>query len=685
MSASEPIIPGPLGQKYGLWRRYWRLFFGPPLTFLLSLLPRALDLVVAGLLLVSLSPLWTALACWSWLRTGGLFSGIEKIGRFRTTFRQLRFAGAPPLAGSAVLLNILRGDMALVGPRSLTLGEAEKLGPEVSLRFAMRPGLVSPFALRRKVGIAYEGEASSDVEFFYSETALGNMGVGARFLVGQLLAGGATRPAPAQLDFFGIFIANTTMGEAIDWMADRIRRRETSQVAFVNPDCLNIAYTHPAYRGALGNAAKVLPDGIGINLGCRMQGLNLRQNVNGTDLFPRLCERSVQEGFSLFLLGARPGVAEAVSGQMRRRFPQLKVAGARHGYFSEEETAQVVAEINASGADILLVAFGAPRQDLWLAEHARELSPPLRIGVGGLFDFYSGRMRRAPVWMREIGMEWVYRLMQEPGRMWRRYVIGNPVFLYRVWRQRLKGGMARRSEREEQGQELLISRFSKLFANQLAFNVRVLLKRTCWVAVVRGTYLLKRLLDIVGSALLMLVLSPVLTLIAAAIKLESEGPVFFKQTRVGRYGEYFTMWKFRSMYIDAEARKQALMNSNEMSGGVIFKMKNDPRITRIGRFIRRASIDELPQLWNVFVGDMSLVGPRPALPSEVNQYSPADRRRLEVIPGITCIWQVSGRSEIPFEQQVQLDVKYIESQSFMLDIKLLLLTIPAVLLGKGAY
>jgi lipopolysaccharide/colanic/teichoic acid biosynthesis glycosyltransferase len=173
--------------------------------------------------------------------------------------------------------------------------------------------------------------------------------------------------------------------------------------------------------------------------------------------------------------------------------------------------------------------------------------------------------------------------------------------------------------------------------------------------------------------------------VALAIRIESPGPVLFRQIRVGRWGGLFTMWKFRSMYADAEARKAELLKQNEMQGGVIFKMRQDPRITRVGSFIRKTSIDELPQLWNVFKGDMSLVGPRPPVPAEVNEYSLADRRRLEVIPGITCIWQVSGRSEIPFDQQVELDVEYIESQSFWTDIKILLKTIPALLLGKGAY
>lgn len=139
------------------------------------------------------------------------------------------------------------------------------------------------------------------------------------------------------------------------------------------------------------------------------------------------------------------------------------------------------------------------------------------------------------------------------------------------------------------------------------------------------------------------------------------------------------------MFTDAEEHKAELMARNEMDGGILFKMKDDPRVTKVGRFIRKTSIDELPQLWNVLIGDMSLVGPRPPVPSEVDQYSLSDRRRLEVIPGITCIWQVSGRSEIPFEQQVELDVQYIQSQSLWTDFKILLKTVPALLLGSGAY
>lgn len=231
----------------------------------------------------------------------------------------------------------------------------------------------------------------------------------------------------------------------------------------------------------------------------------------------------------------------------------------------------------------------------------------------------------------------------------------------------------------------LLRRYAKIGPMTPLRRFKFHLKRLVWVTVIGGARFVKRLVDVVGALLLLAALSPVFLLVAMLIKLESPGPVLFKQTRVGKWGRPFPMYKFRSMYIDAEARKAALMARNEMNGGVLFKMKDDPRVTRVGKYIRRGSVDELPQLWNVLGGDMSLVGPRPPVPQEVGEYTLADRRRLDAVPGITCIWQVSGRSEIPFKQQVELDVAYIESQSIWLDLRLLLRTIPAVLLGRGAY
>jgi exopolysaccharide biosynthesis polyprenyl glycosylphosphotransferase len=195
--------------------------------------------------------------------------------------------------------------------------------------------------------------------------------------------------------------------------------------------------------------------------------------------------------------------------------------------------------------------------------------------------------------------------------------------------------------------------------------------------------LVKRAMDVAGATLALLLASPMLLLVALAIKLEDGGPIFFVQQRSGLYGRVFPMLKFRSMCVDAEKRKAALERLNEMSGPV-FKMAEDPRITRVGRFIRRTSLDEFPQFWNVLRGEMSLVGPRPPLPSEVDRYARWQMRRLSMKPGITCIWQVSGRNNVDFDTWMRLDLQYIDSWSLFLDVKLLLRTIPAVISGSGA-
>ena len=237
----------------------------------------------------------------------------------------------------------------------------------------------------------------------------------------------------------------------------------------------------------------------------------------------------------------------------------------------------------------------------------------------------------------------------------------------------------------ERSKDADLDQLVKELASRTRGNRRRSLRLLAWKVTVKASYATKRLMDIVLSAVGMLLLSPVYLAIAAAVKLSSPGPVFFVQTRVGRYGRYFKFYKFRSMRQDAEAQKAALMSQNESKDGVIFKMKDDPRITKVGRFLRRTSLDELPQLWNVFIGDMSLVGPRPPVPSEVLEYTLEDRKRLDVIPGITCLWQIKGRSEIPFNEQVRLDKEYILAPSVWKDIVILFKTIPAILGGRGAY
>ena len=199
-----------------------------------------------------------------------------------------------------------------------------------------------------------------------------------------------------------------------------------------------------------------------------------------------------------------------------------------------------------------------------------------------------------------------------------------------------------------------------------------------------GAKTTQRILDLLLTSFCLLILWPCFGIIALCIKLDSPGPVLFKQKRVGKDGEEFWFYKFRSMISDAEAKRHLLEMHNERSGPV-FKMRNDPRITRVGRVLRKFSLDELPQLLNVLKGEMSLVGPRPALPSETEKYTPRQRQRLIGLPGVTGLWQVSGRASLSFERSIELDLYYIEHQSLGLYLRILLMTIPAVLRAEGAY
>ena len=214
---------------------------------------------------------------------------------------------------------------------------------------------------------------------------------------------------------------------------------------------------------------------------------------------------------------------------------------------------------------------------------------------------------------------------------------------------------------------------------------QIQLRMLAWDMTIGGSLIFKRFMDIAMTVVCVILGSPVFLLTAILVKVTSPGPIIFSQVRVGKYGRHFKFYKFRSMYIDAEARKAELLKHNESGDGVIFKMKHDPRITPVGRFIRKFSIDELPQLFNVLLGDMSLVGPRPPLPQEVKSYTIEERKRLNITPGITCIWQVSGRSELPFHKQMALDKEYIASRSTWKDFVILLKTVPAILTGKGAW
>lgn len=412
------------------------------------------------------------------------------------------------------------------------------------------------------------------------------------------------------------------------------------RVYFMNAHCCNMMRSHPQYASAVRSADLLLPDGIGVALAAKMTGQDLTANLNGTDLVPALLAEAAKMGKSVYLFGGKPGTAERAAQTLLQQIPNLIVAGTRNGYDEAADEEAVVADINARKADIVLVALGVPMQELWLQRNVRRINADLTMGVGAALDFLAGNVVRAPKIVRKVKSEWVWRLAMEPRRMAKRYLLGNVTFLAHAGMNTLKQ--------------------------------------------VKTSAVASKALDVTVATAAVVALAPVFLATAIAIKVESKGPVFFKQTRIGKDGKPFSMYKFRSMVTDAEKRRAAILATSDREG-ICFKSRTDPRITRVGRIIRRLSIDELPQVLNVLRGEMAIVGPRPALPSEVAAYPARAYGRLAVKPGITGVWQVSGRAEIGFDQMIDMDLAYAASRNVMLDIILIAMTFRAVITGRGAH
>jgi exopolysaccharide biosynthesis WecB/TagA/CpsF family protein len=447
-----------------------------------------------------------------------------------------------------------------------------------------------------------------------------------------------------QITLFGLKLTQGSLAQVAETLAMRTIIGTKTLVQFINAHCVNTLKTSDEYAQALSTADLLLPDGSGLRLAGRLSGKGKVANLNGTDLFPELCRNAAMYGHPIFALGGRPGLAEKAMKHMQSQNPELKLAGCHDGYFQPGDEDALIDQINASGAALLLVGLGVPAQELWITRHSDRLNVPIIMGVGGLLDYYSGRLSRAPKLLRTLGLEWCWRLALEPRRLAGRYLLGNLRFLR--------------------------------YALADALEARQPFQRMMDIG--------KRIVDVMLALPVLLLASPVMLITALLIKLQDGGPVFFRQTRIGTRGRPFLMLKFRSMTVDAPAQRAELLEKSDRDS-ICFKMENDPRVTRIGRFIRQYSIDELPQLINIIRGDMSLVGPRPALAEEVHCYGRSDMTRLRSMPGLTGIWQTSGRANVPFKRQMAMDVLYVRKKGALLDTYLLLKTIPAVLFKRGSY
>lgn len=557
----------------------------------------------------------------------------------------------------------------LIGKISLVGVALVKYSIKINYKVNHKPGIFNLWFIRANSKISKCTISSCNKEYMKNRGFISDLKIILKSII-SLLYYSKNKKISSKAKIFDISFDNLSMDEVMNYLEENIYNKSKKVLYFINADCLNKTFSNKEYKNTLNNADLILPDGSGINIACNILNTPLKENVNGTDMLPFLCELSQKKSYKIFLLGSKENVALKAKEELEKKYKNLEIVGVHHGYFKDEdEEIKAVKYINSLNPNIVLVAMGAPLQEFFIEKYKNKINTNILLGVGGLFDFYSANIKRAPMYLRETGFEWVYRMMQEPKRMWKRYILGNPLFLYRVFKYK-----------KQEEKNSLINSYLNNYEKPKKYRFQTQFWR--FTAYIRA--FCKRALDVIASFILMILFTPLFMLIALIIKLTSKGDIFFIQKRVGVNGKLFSMYKFRSMVVDAEELKEKLMQQNQSKDGVIFKMKDDPRITKIGKFIRKTSIDELPQLLNVFKGEMSLVGPRPPVIDEVKQYNMDDKKRLDVKPGITCIWQVSGRSSIPFKQQVKMDKEYIKSQSLYMDIVLLFKTIPAVLFQKGS-
>ena len=334
------------------------------------------------------------------------------------------------------LINILMGYIGL-----LPTGSARDLGADArtAQSYDLSPSVLNPWGLRHRVNIAYRSERSQDLEYVAPRTLRGDLSIVLRAIPALLFGNMEAPPPSGQVRLMGVTIDNLTMAESCQRIIGMAQATTSGHVAFVNADCLNIAYQNHHYLSSLNQADLVLADGIGVRIAGMVLNQKIHENVNGTDMLPQLAAAMQERGLGLYLLGGIPGVAKASGYALQATFPNLRICGAYHGYFEPEDEMSVLDAIRSSEANVVLVAFGVPLQDDWIAKHRAELGSVVLLGVGGLFDFCSGRIPRAPGWMRALGMEWFFRFLQEPRRLWRRYLVGNFLFLWRVVLERLRG------------------------------------------------------------------------------------------------------------------------------------------------------------------------------------------------------------------------------------------------------
>jgi N-acetylglucosaminyldiphosphoundecaprenol N-acetyl-beta-D-mannosaminyltransferase len=407
---------------------------------------RCFDFVSALILILVLSPVF-ALGYLASKFYGYGFSKSLRVQRGGKPFFELSLRFPPKsrwnvISRLPVLINILRGEMSWVGPAPKAPAEIEALGQIGRYRLKVRPGLLCQWRIQRRANISYESESQTAAQYVDSHSLLTDLGLIARGVVVAIYGLPTPKTASTEINLMGVRVDNVTMNEAVNAIVERVGGGSPCQVSFLNAHCFNVLQRDPLYLESVNSSRLVFPDGIGLKIAGQLLGCPITQNVNGTDLFPMLCKALESKQRSLYLLGGKPGTTEDVTKWLSSNYPNLVVLGSHHGYDLKNNTEKVIGEIRASGADLVLVGLGVPMQERWINQNLPEIGAKVVLGVGGLFDYYSGRIPRAPIWMRELGLEWFFRFLQEPRRLCKRYFVGNLTFLLLV----LRYWMDRRTE-----------------------------------------------------------------------------------------------------------------------------------------------------------------------------------------------------------------------------------------------
>lgn len=391
------------------------------------------DRLLASLVIVLLTPVWMLNWLIAQIKSDAVLidsASCDALGRWH--FGAVFSSGV--LRGSFIWWSVAQGQLPLLGlSRSHRIEYNGENKAQLDQEFRNQPaGVFSLYDLYMWVGLVEQSHLEVlRRQIVASDSCVKYYAMVAQIFCGWLVFGCLHLRESVLIHLFGVHLHNDSLSDALQWFAQPAKNK-CRRVFFVNVNSLNIAHHSSDFTSVLNRADKLFADGSGVRLAAMRAGNRLRANLNGTDLLPHLCALWAANDQSIFLLGAEPGVADAAANQLQKNHSGLRIAGVHHGYFDNSQNEKLIARINQSGANILLVGFGSPLQEQWVEQNAEKLQCQYVLAVGGLFDFVAGKFSRAPLWLRSIGMEWLWRLLQDPATKFSRYVFGNPVFIYRL-------------------------------------------------------------------------------------------------------------------------------------------------------------------------------------------------------------------------------------------------------------